>query len=99
MKVPSRSRIPDGSRSLPIEYSPILFFFNKRGHQLLSIRFLRHTTALSADEQSDTHVSIADIPAKCALKAWLAFTHTAGYTFSIPEASNSALSLALMLLW
>ena len=63
------------------------------GIHLLPVRYLRPSETLQVDEQSDTHEYIADTPTMCALKAWLAFTHTAGYTFSIPVASNSAVSL------
>jgi len=58
------------------------------GIHLLLICFLRPTTALSADKQSDTHERIADKTRRCALKAWLALTHTTGYVFSIPVTST-----------
>ena len=52
------------------------------GIHLLLIRFLRPTTALSADEQSDTHVMYCCYTRKCAMKVWLTSTHTTGYTYS-----------------
>lgn len=53
------------------------------GIHILLICFLRLTTALQVDEQSDIHVDdMADAPDKCALKAWLALTHTRrGYIY------------------
>ena len=48
------------------------------GIHLLPVCWLRPTTALYADEQSDTHERIADYTRKCAMKAWIAFKHTTG---------------------
>ena len=48
------------------------------GIHFLLVCHLRLTTALSADEQSDTHASYCLYTRKCAMKAWLAFMHTTG---------------------
>ena len=52
------------------------------GIQLLLVCWLRPTTALSADEQSDTHVLYNWYTRKCALKVWITLTHTTGHTYS-----------------
>ena len=54
----------------------------KRGYPPSAHLLVRPTTALHADEQSDTHSKYCWYARKCAIKAWLAFTHTTGYTIT-----------------
>ena len=70
----------------------------KRGHHILFVRWLRLTTALQVDEQSDTHVAITDCPEVCYEGMDSPLAHN-GTLFQYTRGINSALPLTCNWLW
>ncbi len=69
------------------------------GIHILLICYLRLTTALLADEQSDTHAIVLLLHPKVCDEDLTAFPHTTGLHFQHTRDINSALSLASNLRW
>lgn len=76
----------------------VLYITKNVGIHLPPIRFLRPTTALSADEQSDTHERLLIHPLVCCEGVVCLQAHN-GIHFQHTRGIHSAMSLALFLQW